>query len=93
MEGHRAERISEALREELDELIGYEMSDPRVDGVSVSEIVLSPDGKKAVIRVACKGDERAQKAAVEALDHARNFLPKPQTPNPKPQTPNPWYSN
>lgn len=74
MEGHRAERISEALREELDELIGYEMSDPRVEGVSVSEIVLSPDGKKAVIRVACKGDEAAQKAAVAALEHARNFI-------------------
>ena len=27
---HRTERISEAIREELAELIGYEMADPRV---------------------------------------------------------------
>jgi ribosome-binding factor A len=75
MEGHRAARIIEALREELDELIGYEMSDPRVEGVTVSEVVLSPDGKKSVIRIAVPGgNAESQKAAVEALDHARNFI-------------------
>jgi ribosome-binding factor A len=75
MEGHRAARIIEALREELDELIGYEMSDPRVEGVTVSEVVLSPDGKKSVIRISVPGGNAdSQKAAVEALDHARNFI-------------------
>lgn len=75
MEGHRAERIILALREELDELIGYEMSDPRVEGVTVSEVVLSQDGKKAVIRVAIPGaSEQKQKQAVDALEHARGFL-------------------
>jgi ribosome-binding factor A len=75
MEGHRAARIIEALREELDELIGYEMSDPRVEGVTVSEVVLSPDGKKSVIRISVPGgNAESQKGAVEALDHARNFI-------------------
>ena len=74
MEGHRAERISLALQEELDELIGYEMSDPRVEGVTVSEVVLSSDGKKAIVRIACRKDEKAQMDAVAALEHAKNFL-------------------
>ncbi len=74
MEGHRAERISLALREELDELIGYEMSDPRVQGVAVSEVVLSSDGKKAIVRVAVRSDLKAQQDAVAALEHAKNFL-------------------
>jgi len=77
MEGHRAERITEALRGELDELIGYEMSDPRVEGVTVTEVVLSPDGKKAVVRIAVQSGnkgEKEQQAAVEALEHAKNFL-------------------
>ena len=74
MEGHRAQRISEALREELDELIGYEMSDPRVEGVHVIDVILSPDGKKAVVRLAVGGGEIRQKEALSALDHARNYL-------------------
>ncbi|BDC51530.1 ribosome-binding factor A [Bryobacterales bacterium F-183] len=75
MEGHRAQRVIEALREELDELIGYEMADPRVEGVSVTEVILSPDSKKAVVRVAVPGnDEKKHREAVEALDHAKSFL-------------------
>lgn len=74
MEGHRAERITEALREELDELIGYEMSDPRVENVSVSEVILSPDGRKAQIRLRIPAPEPQQKEALKALDHARNFI-------------------
>ena len=74
MESHRVRRISEALREELDELIGYEMSDPRVEGVSVIDVILSSDSKKAVIRLAVGGGEARQKEALEALDHARNFI-------------------
>mgnify|MGYP003557320637 CR=1 FL=1 len=74
MEGHRAERISEALREELDELIGYEMSDPRVESVTVSEVVLSPDARKAQVRLKIPGDDQRQRDAINALEHARNFL-------------------
>lgn len=74
MEGHRVERISEALREELDELIGYEMSDPRLESVSVSEIVLSPDGRKAQVRLRIPGPDAKQKDALKALEHARNFI-------------------
>ncbi len=66
--------MSEALREELDELIEYEMSDPRVTGVTVTEVLLSPDRKKAQVRVAMPADEQARKDALEALEHARGFL-------------------
>ena len=34
MDSHRAERVSEALREELGEMIAYELADPRVSGRS-----------------------------------------------------------
>lgn len=74
MEARRSARIVEALREELEELITYEMTDPRVSGVTVTDITLSPDGKKAQIRVhiPLEGTERA--AALEALQNARGFL-------------------
>ena len=67
------ERLAEALREELAELIAYEMSDPRVADVTVSEVIASPDKRHAQVRVgsATGGDI---KEAIKALDHARGFL-------------------
>ena len=74
MPAHRVERVSEALREELDELIEYEMSDPRVNGVTVTEVLLSPDRKKAQVRLAMPPDDVVRKAAIEALENAKGFL-------------------
>ncbi len=66
--------MSEALREELDELIEYEMADPRVNGVTVTEVLVSPDRKKAQVRLAMPADDQARKDALAALDHAKGFL-------------------
>lgn len=74
MDPHRSERVTEALREELDELIGYEMSDPRVSGLTVTEVLLSPDRKKAQVRLAMPPDDSAREQALEALEHAKGFL-------------------
>ncbi len=70
---HRVERISEALREELSELIGYEMSDPRVASVAVTDVHISPDKRHAHVRIGIpEGGDSVQ--ALMALDHAKNFL-------------------
>jgi ribosome-binding factor A len=70
---HRTERISEALREELTELIGYELSDPRVSAATVTGIEVSPDKRHALVRV--KIDEGADaEQAIAALQHAATFL-------------------
>ncbi len=74
MDERRAKRVSEALREELAEIIGYELSDPRVSGVDVTEVLLSPDLRLAQVRVALQGDEAARQEALEGLEHARHFL-------------------
>jgi ribosome-binding factor A len=70
---HRTERISEALREELSELIGYEMSDPRVGSVVVTDVHVSPDKRHAHIRVGVPADG-SLKDALHALDGAKQFL-------------------
>jgi ribosome-binding factor A len=68
METHRRERLTEALREELAELIGYEMEDPRLDGVEVLNVEVSPDGKKARVQVTGKPE------AITALENAKVFI-------------------
>jgi ribosome-binding factor A len=78
MDPHRKERLAEALREELAELIAYEMSDPRVLDVNVSEVITSPDKRKAQVRIGLMGGEDASDA-LEALENARGFLRKQLT--------------
>ncbi|MEO7652477.1 MAG: 30S ribosome-binding factor RbfA [Bryobacteraceae bacterium] len=74
MDERRSRRVSEAVREELTEMIGFEMSDPRLTSVDVTDVDVSPDGKHAHVRVAVKGDDREQEKAMEALEHARHYL-------------------
>jgi ribosome-binding factor A len=76
MDEHRSLRVSEALREELAEMVGFEMADPRLAGIYVSECAVSPDLRHAHVRVAAEApvDERTASQALKALDHAANFL-------------------
>jgi ribosome-binding factor A len=74
LDPHRNERVSESIREELDELIGYELSDPRVGGATVTEVLLSPDMKHAHIRLSLTGTPEEQAATLDAIVHARQFL-------------------
>jgi len=64
----------EAVREELAELIGFELEDPRVRSVTVTDVELSPDSRHARVKVAVTGEEEEQRRALAALDHARNYL-------------------
>jgi len=72
MEEHRARRVSEAVKEELAELIGFEMEDPRLASVTVTGADVSPDMRSAHVKVAIEGGE--EKKAIEALEHAKGFL-------------------
>lgn len=70
---HRTERISEAIREELAELIGYEMSDPRVFNVVVTDVHVSPDKRKALVRIGIQNDANPA-VVLDALEHGKSFL-------------------
>jgi ribosome-binding factor A len=74
MDERRTLRVSEAVREELSEIIGFETADPRLLAVEVVDVNVSPDGRHATIRVAIRGSEREQKQSLAALEHARHFL-------------------
>jgi ribosome-binding factor A len=74
MDERRTSRVSETVREELTEIIGFETEDPRLLAIEVVEAHVSPDGRHATVRVACRGTEREQKESMAALDHARHYL-------------------
>src|SRR4051794_33504264 len=74
MERHRSERLSEAIREELEEIVTYEMGDPRIDVQGISEVLISPDARHAHVRLVMTGSQQKQLESVQALNHARNYL-------------------
>jgi ribosome-binding factor A len=74
LDPYRHERISESIREELDELIAYEMSDPRVGSATVTEVLVSKDYRKAVVRLALVGTAAEQAETLAGLNHAKQFL-------------------
>ena len=74
MDERRTARVSEAIREELAEIIGFELDDPRLVGVDVTEVHVSPDARHATVKVSIRGEERAQNQALAALEHASGYL-------------------
>ena len=74
MDNHRAERVSEALREELAEMIAYELTDPRIGDATVTEVLVSPDMRHAQVRLHLSSNITQQRDTLQALDGARHFL-------------------
>jgi ribosome-binding factor A len=74
MDERRTLRVSEAVREELAEIIGFETEDPRLLAVEVIEAHVSPDGRHATVKVAIRGTEKQQRESMAALEHARHYL-------------------
>src|ERR1700686_4220215 len=74
MDERRTRRASEAAKEDLIELIGFELSDPRLLPVEVNHVIVSTDGRHAHVSVAARGDEKVQKDAFAALEQAGNYL-------------------
>ena len=74
MDERRTLRVSEAVREELSEIIGFELDDPRLVEVDVTDVHVSPDSRHATIKVALHGEDRQKNQALAALDHASGYL-------------------
>jgi ribosome-binding factor A len=74
MDERRTLRVSEAVREELSEIIGFELDDPRLAEVDVTDVHVSPDSRHATIKVALHGEDRQKNQALAALDHASGYL-------------------
>jgi ribosome-binding factor A len=74
MDVRRILRVSEAVKEELYEIIGFEMEDPRLLEVEVTDVQVSPDSRHAAIKVALRGDQRRRNHALAALEHASGYL-------------------
>jgi ribosome-binding factor A len=73
---YRTERFTDTLREEIAQIVGYELEDPRLTPVTVTDVRLSADKRAARVYVTVAGDEKDHKAALDALKHAAPYVRK-----------------
>ena len=71
---HRNERIADTLREEIAQIVGYELEDPRLSMVTVTDVRVADDLRDASVYVTVQGDEREHQLALRALEHAAPYV-------------------
>lgn len=70
----RLQRIADRIKEELSEIMLQEVSDPRLAGISITDVEVDRELAIAVVYVsALEGSERAAEI-LEGLEHAQGFL-------------------
>ncbi|MBZ5654616.1 MAG: 30S ribosome-binding factor RbfA [Acidobacteriia bacterium] len=70
---HR-DRLSEALREEIETILEGELGDPRIGLASVSEVQMAEDARSARVLVTVAGDDDEAERTLEGLDAAKNYV-------------------
>ena len=70
----RPERLAVTLREEIMEIVGYELEDSRLEAVTVTDVRVSEDMRDAKVYVVIEGDEKEISGAMRALHNAEKFV-------------------
>ena len=75
---HHQDRVAETLRLEIGAMIEGELSDPRIDFCYVTEVVLNPGGKSALVYVAVDSTvadpARSETDTIAGLEAAKGFI-------------------
>ena len=70
----RAERITEAIRQEVSIIIHDKLKDPRLGFVTITRVEMSPDLRLARVYFSVLGKDEDYKKTKEALDSALGFV-------------------
>ena len=70
----RPEKLAELVREEVTQIVGYELDDPRVASVSVTDVRMSENMRDARVYVTAEGTEAERAAALLALRNAAPYV-------------------
>jgi ribosome-binding factor A len=74
MQWDRTERLAEAMRQELTEIIEYEMSDERIQRIKVASVKVSQDQRNVTVLVDVDGNDQEVKDSLTAVRKAAGFI-------------------
>ena len=72
--GNRPDRVGEAIRDELSQLIAREVHDPGIGFLTFTRVSVTPDLQLARVYYTSLGDAKAQEETAKALTRAAPFL-------------------
>ncbi len=70
----RSDRVAEAIKREVSELIARDVKDPRVHFTTITDVELTDDLRFAKIFVSVMGTDQEKDETLEGLTHAMGFL-------------------
>lgn len=70
----RIRRLNEVVREALAEILAEEMTDPRLELVTITGVAVSRDMRVADVFVTAHGDEERYRLALEGLESAKRRI-------------------
>lgn len=70
----RPERLAEGLKIEIAEVVGFELDDPRLEAVVVTDVTVSDDMRDAKVYCLIQGTEDDIANALKALRNASTFV-------------------
>ncbi|MEW5870261.1 MAG: 30S ribosome-binding factor RbfA [Chloroflexota bacterium] len=70
----RSQRIADRIREELSELLIQDVSDPRLAGISITDVTVDRELTVANIYVSALEGSSRSREVLEGLQHAQGFL-------------------
>jgi ribosome-binding factor A len=72
----RLQRISDRIRQELSEMVVKEIADPRLDGISITDVKVDRELAYADIFVSAIEGMSRSKEVIQGMEHASGFLRK-----------------
>ncbi len=73
MTRHRKHRVSELLRQSIADIVVYRIKDPRVQGITITDIQMSADLKSARVYFSSLADGKAE-MHLQGLTAAEGFI-------------------
>lgn len=70
----RADRVADAVRHAIAELLVFEVKDPRIGMVTVTAVTISPDLRHARVFFSVLGDETKRAKTLAGLRSATGFI-------------------
>jgi len=74
MPSRRVQRVSRIVRQEVSNIILFELKDPRIKSVTVTGAEMSADLRHAKVFVSIMGAEKDIKLVFHGLNHARGHI-------------------
>src|ERR1044072_7862504 len=70
----RPEQLAEVIREEVSQIVGFELEDPRVERVTVTDVRVTENLRDASVYVMVEGTEAEKADAMKALQKAAPYV-------------------